>query len=272
MSLFLAGLLRVTGGAKRGPMLMGFAVVAGVIVAFLLTGKAEPFPPASGLGKAFYLVVLGAALGLAIDLTPRAKPLEELVLLAFPPLALLWVAWPKIWAGPGFVEVLVLIVAWIAGTVWLFRFKSTADQGGALIGGIMLCLAGAGAAGAALLADSVTLALFAAAVVASSMGFLLWRLAALVLMGSPGPFGALPLFGGAGALLVFADLMIVQAPRISLWALLVLVLLPFVLLPFKRILSIDTTTGRLVTAFLLSVLGSGVAAAAVGIAFLSVTS
>lgn len=272
VSLFLGGLLRVAGGQRHGPVLMGLAIVCGVLAAFLLTGTASAFPPAAALGKAFYLVLAAAGLGLLIDLEPRARPLEELGLLILPPAALIWIAWPKIWAGPGFLEVLTWLVAWIAGTVWLFRFKATAGQAGSLAGSLMLGLAGAGAAGAALIADSVTFALFAAAVAASALGFALWRLAALVLLGSPGSFGATPLFGGAGALLVMVDLMIVQAPRVSLWALLVLVLLPFVLLPFKRLLVFDTTASRLITAFLVSVLGGGVAAAAVGIAFLSVTS
>jgi hypothetical protein len=147
-----------------------------------------------------------------------------------------------------------------------------AARAGALPGGLVLCLAGGGAAGTALVADAVGLGLFAAAVAVSALGFALWRLAALMLMGSRGSFGPLPVFSGGGALLVFVYLMIVQVPRISLWALLVLILLPFVLMPFKRLLLFDTTASGLIVAVLVTVLGGSLAAAAVGIAFLSVAS
>ena len=272
VSLLLAGLLRLSGGPKHGPAMMSLSISAGVIVAFLLTGTAEPFPPATGLGKAFYLVAAAALLGLVFEVSYRAKPAEEWALLGFPLVALVWLAWPKLMVGPGFGDVVVLLAAWIAGIVWLVRFRAMAAKAGALPGALLLCLAGGGAAGAALVADAVGLGLFAAAVAVSALGFALWRLAALMLMGSPGSFGPLPVFGGGGALLVFVYLMIVQVPRISLWALLVLVLLPFVLMPFKRLLLFDTTASGLITAVLVSVLGGSLAAAAVGIAFLSVTS
>ncbi len=272
VSLVLAGLLRVSGGPKRGPAMMSLSIAAGVIVAFLLTGVAEPFPPQTGLGKAFYLVVAAALLGLVFEVSHLAKPAEEPALFGFPLVALIWLAWPKLMVGPGFGEVMVLLAAWIAGMVWLFRFRTLGAQAGALPGGLLLCLAGGGAAGTALVADAVGLGLFAAAVAVSALGFALWRLAALMLMGSPGSFGPLPVFSGGGALLVFVYLMIVQVPRISLWALLVLVLLPFVLMPFKRLLLFDTTASGLITAVLVSILGGSLAAAAVGIAFLSLAS
>lgn len=272
VSLVLAGLLRLSGGPKSGPAMMSLSIVAGVIVAFLLTGLAEPFPPKTGLGKAFYLIVAAALLGLVFEVSYLAKPAEEPALLGFPLVALIWLAWPKLMVGPGVGDVVVLSVAWIAGIVWLARFRAMAAKTGALPGGLLLCLAGGGVAGTALIADAVGLGLFAASVAVSALGFALWRLAALMLMGSPGSFGPLPVFSGGGALLVFVYLMIVQVPRISLWALLVLVLLPFVLLPFKRLLLFDTTASGLITAVLVSVLGGSLAAAAVGIAFLSVTS
>lgn len=272
VSLVLAGLLRVSGGPKRGPAMMSLSIVAGVIAAFLLTGTAEPFPPQTGLGKTFYLVVAAALLGMVFELSDLAQPAEEPALIGFPLVALIWLAWPKLMVGPGFGEIMVLLTAWIAGTVWLVRFRSIAVRAGALPGGLVLCLAGGGAAGTALVADAVGLGLFAAAVAASALGFALWRLAALMLMGSRGSFGPLPVFSGGGALLVFVYLMIVQVPRISLWALLVLILLPFVLMPFKRLLLFDTTASGLIVAVLVTVLGGSLAAAAVGIAFLSVAS
>ncbi len=272
VSLVLAGLLRVSGGPKRGPAMMSLSIVLGVIAAFLLTGTAEPFPPQTGLGKAFYLVVVAALLGLVFELSDLARPAEEPALIVFPLVALVWLAWPKLMVGPGFGDIMVLLAAWIAGTVWLVRFRSMAARAGALPGGLLLCLAGAGAAGTALVADAVGLGLFAAAVAASALGFALWRLAAVMLMGSRGSFGPLPVFSGGGALLVFVYLMIAQVPRISLWALLVLVLLPFVLMPFKRLLLFDTAASGLIVAVLVTVLGGSLAVAAVGIAFLSVAS
>ncbi len=272
VSLVLAGLLRVSGGPKRGPAMMSLSIVLGVIAAFLLTGTAEPFPPQTGLGKAFYLVVVAALLGLVFELSDLARPAEEPASIVFPLVALVWLAWPKLMVGPGFGDIMVLLAAWIAGTVWLVRFRSMAARAGALPGGLLLCLAGAGAAGTALVADAVGLGLFAAAVAASALGFALWRLAAVMLMGSRGSFGPLPVFSGGGALLVFVYLMIAQVPRISLWALLVLVLLPFVLMPFKRLLLFDTAASGLIVAVLVTVLGGSLAVAAVGIAFLSVAS
>ncbi len=272
MALVLAAVLRITGGVRRGPALMGLAIPAGVLAGLILAGQAEPFPPATAAGKAFYLIALGSLLGLVFDGYPPARPGHEFAVPLYPLVVLLWLAWPLLWSGPGFLMILALILAWIGGAIWLDRFDRTADQAGALAAGVLLALAAGGAAGVALLAESVSLGLLAASVAASTLAYVIWRLAALVLIGNPGRFGATALYGGAGALLVVVALMAVQVARISLPALFVLVAMPFALLPLRRLLVFETTASQLVMTLLLGVLGAGVAAAAVGVAFVSVAS
>ena len=268
----LAALLRITGGVRRGPALMGLAIPAGVLAGLMLAGQAEPFPPTTGAGKAFYLIALGSLLGLLFDGYTPARPAHELAVPLYPLLVLLWLAWPLLWSGPGFLMILALVLAWLGGAIWLDRFDRTAEQAGALAAGLLLALAAGGAAGVALLAEAVPLGLLAASVAASSLAYVIWRLAALVLIGNPGRFGATALYGGAGALLAVVALMAVEIARISVPALFVLAIMPFALLPLRRLLVFETTASQLVMTLLLGVLGAGVAAAAVGVAFISVAS
>jgi len=113
-----------------------------------------------------------------------------------------------------YLSLLPRVLLFVGGAIWLDRFDRTADQAGALAAGVLLALAAGGAAGVALLAESVSLGLLAASVAASALAYVIWRLAALVLIGNPGRFGATALYGGAGALLVVVALMAVQVARI----------------------------------------------------------
>ena len=173
IALALAGFIRVIGGPERGPRLMGVAVVAGLLFALALSAGV-PRPPPSPAQKIFYLVILGAVVGFALDMAGRPVRPQETLRVILPGLALLWLAWGQLVAGVALAELATLAALWGGGTLVFARLERAEAQAGGLSAAIMLIAAALGVAGIASLASSSAVALSAVALAAATGGLAIW--------------------------------------------------------------------------------------------------
>ena len=262
----LAAFIRVIGGPERGPRLMGIAAIAGFLLAYALFEGVPMFPPPAAKQKLFYLVILGAAAGFALDMTGRPAGLQRSARMILPGLALLWLAWRQLAAGVALAELATLAALWGGGALALWRLERAETESGGLSAAVMLIVAALTVAGIASLGASLTLALLAVALAAAAGGVALWGYGIWLIKATRGPFGATTLFGGGGALLALAYILTLFTPQASRAALVVVLLVFFADLAAGRIRLGNALRSRMLGPVLFAALAAVPALAAIGVA------
>jgi hypothetical protein len=213
----LAGLCRLlrVGRAWRALLVPGVFLAA----YFMAYGKVPTFPPVGAVNKIFYIALLGAVLGVMVDLA--GKPRLASLLMALQPVAVaLYIGEARLRAAP--IEVLGAAAAGFAA-MWLLRRHmsvSTGEEG--MRRTLVLAIAAFGFAPIALLgASSASLQvslIFAFAVLAT----LVWNL-----RNDDYAFGTSSYLGGAGGMIsvVYAVTLITRKSDLVALAVLSLVFL-----------------------------------------------
>ncbi len=270
VALAVTALIWLIGGPYRAPMIVFSAAIVGIVAAFWWIEGLPPILPTTGKQKIFYLILLALAAGWAIDGREgrrRADGLERLSLFGLPVLALIWLAWRPLVAGPDTRLLIEMAVLWLAAVAVYWRLRKQ-ERAGALVGGVQVLVAAMGLSVVALLGASASLASLAGAVAAAMGGVLLWLFVVTVINDERFGFGALGWLACAGALLFIADVVVLFSPEVNRWSL-ALLLLVFVTdkvpLGRRRRGALD----RAAQPVLLGLVAAVPAVAAVGVALLS---
>jgi len=214
----LAGVCRLLRVGKVWGALLVPAVF--LLSYFMAYGKVPSFPPVGAVNKIFYIALLGAVVGLIVDLAGKPR-LASLLLALQPVAAALYVGEARLRAAP--IEVLGAAAAGFAA-MWILRRDmeaSTGEEG--MRRALVLAIAALGFAPIALLgASSASLQLcliFAFAVLAT----LVWNL-----RNDDYAFGTSSLLGGAGGMIavVYAVTLITRKTdllALAVWSLIFLV-------------------------------------------------
>ncbi len=223
VSLVLGLLVQVLGAAR----VMGLALGAGFLVAYVLFEGVPDFPPPAAKQKVFYLAAIGLGAGLVLDLLNRPAWVTRGAIVVFPLGCALWFAWRRLGGGADLMFLLTLAGFWAGAALFLNRLARLGEQEGLPGAGAVLIAAALGAAAVAMLGNSITLALLAGAVAAAAGGLTLWSYGPWVLKGQAGAFGATALLGGGGALVALAGVMALYVPQVSKTALALVILTSF---------------------------------------------
>jgi hypothetical protein len=269
VALALAGFIRVIGGPERGPRLIGVAVVASFLFSLTLSAGVPPLPPPSPAQHIFYLAILGAAAGFALDMAERPVRPQETLRVVVPGLTLLWLAWGHLAAGVALAELATLAALWGGGTLVLVRLERAETQAGGLSAAVMLVAAALGVAGIASLGASSAVALSAVALAAAAGGLALWGYGVWLIKKASGPFGATTLFGGGAGLLGMAYVLVLFSPQASRVALVILLLVFFADTAAARIRLGGTLRSRIMGPILFATLAAIPALVAVGYAVMT---
>lgn len=270
VSLVIVAASRLFGG-KRGALLAGAGVVGAALIGYELFAGQPAFPPPASTQKLFYLIAFGGLVGLIVDLLDRPPMLDRLAIIAVPAVAVLWLAWRQLAAGPEFTAIATILLIWLAVVACLWRLGDAADKGGAVTGGVLVIAAAVGVAGVAFIAPSATLPLFAALLAAAVGALAFWGFGALILGRANMGFPRAALLGIGGGLGVIVHIMVSFTANTNILAVACVALVPFVE-PLAR--RIKLGSGRLaqVTApIVLSVVAAIPAFAAIGLAYVMST-
>ncbi|HUT47909.1 MAG TPA: hypothetical protein VM325_01100 [Alphaproteobacteria bacterium] len=273
-ALVLAVVIRFALGAQRGRLLAVAAAGLGFLACYWNLLGIPAFPPPASSQKVFYLALLGLVAGLAIDLTGSGRKAGHAFSFTFPAIALLWLAWRTISAGPGIGDLLT-VLALFAGSILVFwrvaaaarQADVEADPRHALSPAIMVFVAATGAGLAALFGASASLSQLSIGLAFATAGFLLLAYIGY-LRGETFGFGGTGAFGAAGALIVLVAVMALFAGRVSKWAL-ALILLVFAADFLARRVALKGKAGRLLNPFLYGAIVAIPAAAGAVVAALS---
>lgn len=216
----------VIGAAGRGPAsryAIGGAFI-GFLLAYLAIEALPDLPPSTAKQKVFYLVILAFVAGLTLDRAGRPRLWQRAILLLYPVVALVWLAWRPLQAGPDARLIAELAVLWGVSAIILLRLAA-ASSDGALRPGPLVVVAAVGAAVIGLVGASASLAQLSAAIAAALGGMLLVAFIARLLgRETPYDFGATGILGVGASLLTLVYVMVLFAPDVSRPALGVLLL------------------------------------------------
>ncbi|MFD1625544.1 hypothetical protein [Azospirillum griseum] len=171
LGLLAVGLLRLVGGARNGRLLASGGIALAFLALFLLVVGLPALPPPSSMGKLFWSVVVGFALGLVADaLGLRGRAASTLIGLWFVA-ALVWIALPALDSARAFVTLVVLAAVglWVAFADSLSGAEKTTGPAAVLLA---LALA---VGVTALIGSSASIAQLGLALTAATGGFLLWN-------------------------------------------------------------------------------------------------
>ena len=238
-------------------------LVPGVFLAayFMAYGKVPSFPPVGAVNKIFYIALLGAVLGLIVDLANKPR-LSSCLLALQPVAAALYIGEARLRAAP--IEVLGAAAAGFAA-MWLLRRHmsvSTGEEG--MRRTLVLAIAALGFAPIALLgASSASLQLcliFAFAVLAT----LVWNL-----RNDDYAFSTSSYLGGAGGMIAVVYAVTLITRKSDLIALAVLSLIFLVPALSDRLPRVATRKGTVVRLFAFALFCAVPALCATAIAILS---
>ncbi len=171
LGLLAVGLLRLVGGARNGRLLASGGIALAFLALFLLVVGLPALPPPSSMGKLFWSVVVGFALGLVADaLGLRGRAASALVGLWLVA-ALVWIALPALDSARAFITLAVLAAVglWAAFADSLSGAEKTTSPAAVLLA---LALA---VGVTALIGSSASIAQLGLALTAATGGFLLWN-------------------------------------------------------------------------------------------------
>lgn len=254
-------------GGKRGDLLAGAGVVGAALIGYELFAGQPEFPPPASTQKLFYLIAFGGLVGMFVDLLDRRPTLDRVALIVVPAVAVLWLAWRQLTAGPDGTTIATMLAIWLVIVIWLWRLGDAADKGGAVAGAVLLIAAAVGIAGVAFIAPSATLPLFAALLAAAAGGLALWSFGALIVGGSRIGFPRAALLGIGGGLGVVAHILVSFTPNTNIFALAGVVLVPFVEPVARRIKIGSGRTAEIAAPVVLGIVAAIPALAAIGLAY-----
>jgi hypothetical protein len=268
LALLVAGAARLGGGATRGDIVAGAGVALAILVGYALFEGIPRFPPAAAKQKLFYLIALGAALGLIIDSLGRPSFIDRLVLLAFPAACVAWLAWRQLSAGPALGTWVTFLLLWAGMAAALWQTAEAADRGGGTVGPVLVIVAALGVAGVAMIGRTVTLSLLGLTVAAAT-GALALRTYLCNVFGYSARGGVRTLLlPAAGGLAIICALLVLFTPTASRVALFGILLVPFSEPVARRIRVGGGTVDRILTPLLHALVAAIPALAAVGIAYM----
>lgn len=217
----------LVAGPYRAPQIVFGAAVVGILVAYWWIERLPPVLPITGKQKLFYFIVLLLAAGWAID-GPERRPrrpggLARLSMFGLPALALIWLAWRPLMAGPDGQLLSEMAVLWLVAVLVHWRLQGQ-ERAGALVGGVQVLVAAVGLAIVAVIGAAASLAALAGAVAAAMGGVLLWLYIMTLMNDERFGFGALGWLACAGVLLFIGNLLVLFAPDVNRWSLALLLL------------------------------------------------
>jgi hypothetical protein len=218
-ALILVGLIRLIGGPGCGAALAGLALALAVLASYWATFRVPAFPPVGATNKLFYIVLFATIAGFTADLIAREGWMGRTVASLAGPFAALWIGLEKGLDAPWPAGVAVLIVVAVtAATGW--RYHSQANRSSE-IGAttLVLCLA---MAACAFMSNAASSAQLAGGLAAATGGFVLWNWPkARFPFNTAALAAALSLTGGLAVQLALF------VPKLETYALLPLVVIPF---------------------------------------------
>ncbi len=226
-ALGAALLIWLVAGPYRAPQIIFAAALAGMLAAYWWLEKLPRVVPVTGQEKLFYFIILLLAAGWAID-GPERRPRRlggsaRLAMFGLPALALVWVAWGPLVAGPDGPLLGEMAVLWLVAVLVHWRLQGQ-ERAGALVGGVQLMVAAVGLAVVAAIGAAASLAALAGAVAAAMAGVLLWLYVLTLFNDERFGFGALGWLASAGVLLFIGDLLVLVTPDVNRWSLALLLL------------------------------------------------
>lgn len=159
-------------GGRNGRALAPAGIALAFLALFVLVVGLPAFPPPSSMGKLFWSVAAGLALGLAADTLGITGRAASAAVAAWLVLALGWIAGPALDSAASFVPLAVLLAvgAWIAVT----GASPSGEARPAAPAAVLLALTLAVGV-TALIGSSASLAQLGLGLTAATGGFLLWN-------------------------------------------------------------------------------------------------
>lgn len=214
-ALIAALLIRLLGGPGRGAALAGAGIVLGFITAYVAIAGAPSPEPRGAAQKLVYIAIAGLAIGLLIDLWRAPGWIAWTALLAWPTLALAWLAESRL--AQATLETWILLgPVWLAIMATMLRLERAARRD--IDAGILMLVLCLGLGSIALFGRSAAFTQFSFALAAAVGGFLL--------LNWPKPrfaMGSAVLIGAGGTLTAIGAILVLFS-RAERWALAVLLL------------------------------------------------
>jgi hypothetical protein len=237
LGLVLSGLARVVPDSTVASAVLPIIFLASYIITYQ---QVPPFPPIGSTNKIFYIALVAALVGLALDLLPRTANYRKLLAVIIPLLIVGWIGFPR------FAKIDVELIAtalglWLGGSALLWRLDTVATtpaelNGGTIVGTAILIALLLGFAPVAFLGGSSTSLMLC---LAAAAGLAAVALCELVV--PRGAFSASAVFGVGCGLLAVIDTVTLITRHVDLAALALLLLIPYagevgarLLLPPKR--------------------------------------
>ena len=238
LGLVLSGLARVVPRSTIPSAVLPIIFLASYIITYQ---QVPPFPPIGSTNKIFYIALVAALVGLALDLLLRTANYRKLLAVIMPLLIVGWIGFPRFAALD--VELMATALSlWLGGAALLWRLESVATtpaerNGGSIVGTAMLMALLLAFAPVAFLGGSSTSLMLCLAAVAGLAAAALWELVV-----PRGAFSASAVFGVGCGLLAMIDTVTLITRHVDLAALALLLLIPYagevgarLLLPPKRL-------------------------------------
>jgi hypothetical protein len=269
LALLVVAAARLGGGAQRSDIVAGAGVALAILVGYALFEGIPRFPPPAAKQKLFYLIALGAALGLIVDSLGRPAFIDRLVLLVFPAVCVIWLAWRQLSAGPALSEATTLLLLWVGMAAALWRTAEAGNRGGSTAGPVLVIVAALGIAGVAMLGRTMTLSLLSLTIAAATGALAVWsHLSAILGYAARGGARTL-LLPAAGGLAIICALLVLFTPTASRMALIGILLVPFTKPVARRIHLGSGAAERVLTPLVHGFVAALPALAAVGIAYVT---
>jgi hypothetical protein len=223
LGLVLSGLARVVPASTIASAVLPIIFLASYIITYQ---QVPSFPPIGSTNKIFYIALVAALVGLALDLLPRTANYRKLLVVVMPLVIVGWIGFPRFAALD--VELMATVLGlWLGGTALLWRLETVATtpaerSGGSIVGTAMLMALLLAFAPVAFLGGSSTSLMLCLAAVAGLAAAALWELVV-----PRGAFSASAVFGVGCGLLAMIDTVTLITRHVDLAALALLLLIPY---------------------------------------------
>lgn len=260
VAVVATALLRLVGGAGRGPLLAGAAIALGFLAAYLTIAGVPLWPPRASDQKLAYVVVAGVFLGLLLDIMRPPELWQRAGIVLAAAVAVLWLAEPRL-RSPETAMLVRVALLWLGVSVALLRLSGMRARGSDA--GATLLVVAAGLAPIAFFGASISVAQYAGALAAATGGFLLWSWPL-----SHYRFGQAGVLGAGGVLAAVVVIMALYT-RASTMALALLLAAFFADLAARRVPLPGGTLKRLLGPISLALLGAVPVGLAVLVAYVA---
>jgi hypothetical protein len=139
IGLVLSGLARIVVGSVLVSMTLAIVFLASYVLTYQ---QVPPFPPVGATNKIFYIALVAALIGLALDLRRGGVEYANLFVVVLPPAIVGWIGYPRL-IGPD-VDVIVTSVGLCVGGIAVLRCLHKVSKeppernGGSVVGTAML--------------------------------------------------------------------------------------------------------------------------------------